>query len=252
VETSNKQKAVSLVRMMATGDTGALSFIDAAGFVQHDLAIADGVASYERWLAQKPATAEIDVVRVFEDGDHVITHSLYDLGEPSAAFDIFRFKDGKAVEHWNNFQDFGQPNPSGHTLLDGPTEVTDLDRTDQNKEIVSDFLTTHLINDSDDIARFFDGDAYIQHNSVIPDGVSGLLAAGKAFREKGMRAEFTAIHKVLGQGNFILAVSEGHVGTNPISFYDLYRVADGQIAEHWDILEPIKPEDAWKNANGKF
>jgi hypothetical protein len=38
----------------------------------------------------------------------------------------------------------------------------------------------------------------------------------------------------------------------PTSYYDLYRIEKGRIAEHWDTLEPIPPRADWKNVNGKF
>lgn len=57
---------------------------------------------------------------------------------------------------------------------------------------------------------------------------------------------------MLGEGNFVLLVSEGNFGEQSTSYYDLYRIQDGKIAEHWDTLEPIPPRADWKNANGKF
>lgn len=33
---------------------------------------------------------------------------------------------------------------------------------------------------------------------------------------------------------------------------DLWRVQDGKIAEHWDVMETIAPQDTWANDNGKF
>jgi predicted SnoaL-like aldol condensation-catalyzing enzyme len=38
----------------------------------------------------------------------------------------------------------------------------------------------------------------------------------------------------------------------PTAFYDLFRVENGKIAEHWDVLETIPPETSWQNQNGKF
>jgi predicted SnoaL-like aldol condensation-catalyzing enzyme len=38
----------------------------------------------------------------------------------------------------------------------------------------------------------------------------------------------------------------------PTSFYDLFRVQNGKVAEHWDTLERIPSKDEWKNQNGKF
>jgi len=57
---------------------------------------------------------------------------------------------------------------------------------------------------------------------------------------------------VLGEGDFALVVSEGEFGGKPTSFYDLFRVENGKIAEHWDTIEEIPARSDWKNANGKF
>jgi predicted SnoaL-like aldol condensation-catalyzing enzyme len=47
-------------------------------------------------------------------------------------------------------------------------------------------------------------------------------------------------------------VNEGLFDDKPTTFYDFYRVADGKIVEHWDVLEASIPREQWKNANGKF
>ena len=57
---------------------------------------------------------------------------------------------------------------------------------------------------------------------------------------------------VLGEGNFVLVVSEGHLGGKHSSFYDLFRVENGKIAEHWDTIEEISAKTDWQNNNGKF
>jgi predicted SnoaL-like aldol condensation-catalyzing enzyme len=64
--------------------------------------------------------------------------------------------------------------------------------------------------------------------------------------------KYDKIHKVLGEGNFVLVVSEGQLGGKHTSFYGLFRVENGKIAEHWDVIEPITPKDQAKNNNGKF
>jgi len=46
-------------------------------------------------------------------------------------------------------------------------------------------------------------------------------------------------HKVLGQGNFVLMMSEGLFDGKPTAFYDLYRLEEGKQVEHWDV---------WKDA----
>ena len=56
----------------------------------------------------------------------------------------------------------------------------------------------------------------------------------------------------VGEGNFVLVVSEGSFAGNPTAFYELFRVDSGKLAEHWDTVEAIPPKDQWKNGNGKF
>ena len=102
------------------------------------------------------------------------------------------------------------------------------------------------------LAGYFDGDNYIQHNPQIPDKLSGLGAALQAMAKQGVTMKYDRIHKVLGEGNFVLAVSEGALGGRHTSFYDLFRVQNGKIAEHWDTIESIPPKEQWKNQNGKF
>ena len=51
--------------------------------------------------------------------------------------------------------------------------------------------------------------------------------------------KYDQIHKVLGEGNLVLVVSEGSFAGAATSFYDLFRVENGKIAEHWDTIEAI-------------
>ena len=69
---------------------------------------------------------------------------------------------------------------------------------------------------------------------------------------QGITMKYDRVHKVLGEGNFVLVVSEGAFGGKQTSFYDLFRVENGKIAEHWDTIETIPPHEQWKNGNGKF
>jgi predicted SnoaL-like aldol condensation-catalyzing enzyme len=60
------------------------------------------------------------------------------------------------------------------------------------------------------------------------------------------------VHRVLGEGSAVLVVNEGLFDNQPTSFYDFYRVVDGKMVEHWDVLEALLPREQWKNPNGKF
>jgi predicted SnoaL-like aldol condensation-catalyzing enzyme len=184
----------------------------------------------------------------------VFTHTEYNFFGPKIGFDIFRFEDGKIVEHWDNLQETPtQANPSRHTMIDGTTIVADLDKTAANKTLVRNFVEDILVNGKlDKLASYYDGDNYIQHNPHIADGLSGLGAALQAMAKQGITMKYDRVHKVLGEGNFVLVVSEGNFAGQHSSFYDLFRVRNGKIAEHWDTIETIPAKTEWKNGNGKY
>lgn len=254
-DNSQKQQVVELLKGLETGQAPALGYISSDKYIQHNLAAKDGLQGLEEFLGQVPPnTIRVNTVRVFQDGDHVFAHSDYDFFGPKIGFDIFRFEGGKIVEHWDNLQETPVgANPSGHSMTDGPTEAKDLERTEQNKELVRRFVEDALVNGKlDSLPQFFDGDRYTQHNPEIGDGLTGLGQALQFMAEHGITMRYDRIHKVLGEGNFVLVVSEGSYNEQPTAFYDLFRVEDGKIAEHWDTLETIPPDTEWQNQNGKF
>lgn len=208
------------------------------------------------YLASAPVKTTVQNIRAFEDGDKVFLQTVYNFagqGE-QVAFDIFRFDaEGKIAEHWDNLAAKADPNPSGHTQIDNVAPVKDLDKTEANRELVKNFLYDVMQgNNPQKTPDYFDGDAYIQHNTGIADGLSGLGAALAALAEAGIQMIYTTVHQVLAQGDYVLAVSEGTFGGAPTSYYDLWRVENGKIAEHWDVMETIAAEDTWQNQNGKF
>ncbi len=250
-----KAQVVALLKSIETGDVAAAAVINPGKYTQHNLAVADGIAGFAAVVQALPkGSAKVNTVRVFQDGDFVFTHSQYDFFGPKIGFDIFRFENGRIVEHWDNLQPTpAQPNPSGRTMTDGPTLVTDLDKTAANKALVASFVDDVLVNGRmDRLAGYFDGDNYLQHNPRIADKLSGLGAAFAALAKMGVTMKYDKVHKVLGEGNFVLVVSEGGFAGKRTSFYDLFRVEGGKIAEHWDVLETIAPQSEWRNGNGKF
>lgn len=255
METSNKEKVIALLKSIETGAQEPVGYINPDKYIQHNLGIADGLAGFGAVLQQLPPnSAKVNTVRAFQDGDYVFTHTDYNFFGPKIGFDIFRFEDGKIVEHWDNLQETPtNPNPSGRSMIDGATEIEDLDKTEENKTLVRNFVEDILVNGKmEKLAGYFDGDNYIQHNPQIPDQLSGLGATLEALAQQGIFMKYDKIHKVLGEGNFVLVVSEGHFGKDYNAFYDLFRVENGKITEHWDVIEKIPAKETWKNDNGKF
>lgn len=251
---TKKQQVTDLLKAIETGASAPVAVINPNNYKQHNLAIADGLAGFGTALQQLPeGSAKVATVRVFEDGNYIFAHTDYNFFGPKIGFDIFRFEDGKIVEHWDNLQTTAGPNPSGHTMTDGAIQITDLDKTAANKTLVKAFVDDILVHGRmEKLAGYFNGDNYIQHNPQIPDQLSGLGKALGEMAKAGITMKYDKIHQVLGEGNFVLVVSEGQLGGKHNSFYDLFRVENGKIAEHWDTIEEIPAKEEWKNNNGKF
>lgn len=252
---SNKDKAVAVISSLETGDKSAIGYINPNKYIQHNLDVADGLAGFGEVLQHAPKGGfKARVVRAFADGNYAVTHTEYDFFGPKVGFDVFRFEDGKIVEHWDNLSIITPPNPSGRTQLDGTAEVTDLEKTDANKALVKQFVNEVLKDGkTDNITTFINPNKYLQHNSAVADGLDGLGAALKYFADNGLVMQYDTVHKILGQGNFVLSISEGKFGKGEhVAFYDLFRIEKGQIVEHWDVIQAIPPQSQWKNTNGKF
>lgn len=113
---SNKDKAVALINSIQTGDHAPIAYVNPNKYIQHNLAVGDGLAGFGAVMQTLPAgSAKASVKRAFQDGDFAVLHTEYDFFGPKAGFDIFRFENGQIVEHWDNLQEIAPANPSGHT-----------------------------------------------------------------------------------------------------------------------------------------
>ena len=210
--THHKQQVIEFLRSFETGDSKPLSYIDPERYIQHNLNLGDGLAALAaRWKSRPKGSVKANTVRAFEDGELVFTHTEFTFsGNSRIAFDIFRFEDGKIVEHWDNLQETAaQPSPSGHTMTDGPTTAADLGKTEVNKALIRAYMDDLLQGRRDRFPGYFDGNTYIQHNPWVADGLTGLLAGLQALAARGAAVKYDKAYKVLGEGNFVLVVSEG-------------------------------------------
>ena len=251
---SKKQRVVELLKSIETGDTKPVAYINPKKYIQHNLAVGDGLAGFGEVLSQLPkGSAKVEVIRAFEDGNYVFTHTKYDFFGLKAGFDIFRFEDGLIVEHWDNLQEIAKETVSGRTQFDGTTKITDLNKTTANKELVKNFVSDILMGaNPNKITDYISTETYLQHNPNVGDGLSGLGKALENLAKAGMPMKFTKNHMILGEGNFVLSVSEGEFLKKHVAFYDLFRIENGKIVEHWDTIESIPEKSQWKNHNGKF
>jgi len=228
--------------------------VNEAKYIQHNPQTHEGseglAALFQRLSKSSP---RVNVVRAFEDGEFVFGHTEYDFASRKIGFEVFRFEDGQAVEHWDNIQERLGPNESGRSMVDGPVEAVDPELTESNRAFVQAFVETVLIDGQlDRIADFVDEHAYAEHNPRLEDGVLHLRSALAIEQGGGRSIDYHRVHRVLAEGSFVLCVSEGNYAGVHSAFYDLFRLAKGKVVEHWDTTEKIAPREKWKNNNGKF
>lgn len=251
---SNADKAVALIESIGTTNLEPIGYVNPNKYIQHNLGVGEGLAGFGAVVAQLPEGSFGKTIRVFEEGDFVFMHNEYNFFGPKVGFDVFRFEEGLIVEHWDNLTVTSETlNPSGRSQLDGSTELADLDKTTVNKTVVEGFVQDVLMGAAPEkITDYVSTEIYLQHNTGVADGLDGLGAALAALAEAGMPMTYTENHAVYGQGNFVLAMSEGEFLGEHVAYYDMFRIEDGKIVEHWDVIETILAEDQWMNANGKF
>lgn len=247
----------ALENTLLAGDVDAVDQYFAADIIQHNEMFANGIEAQKGVVAFLAGSGafKADYVRVIADDDLVAVHARYEgFGEtPMIAFDVFRVEDGKIAEHWDNLIPEQPANPSGRTQTDGATAITDLDKTEANKAKVEEFLTRALINHEQvDFTQYINPAHYDQHNPMVADGLDGFGAFMAEMAQQGITMDYSEIHQVIGEGNFVLTLSEGALGDNPTAFYDLFRLEDGLIVEHWDVIAPMPGADAPHNEAGKF
>jgi len=238
-------------------DVDAAKDLLSPDYIQHNVAVPTGADPILGFIpALEESGTALTTHRVITEGDMVILHNTYENAqafgaETLVAFDVFRVEDGQVVEHWDNLQVPPAETVSGRTMTDGPTEVVDLDLTAENKALVEGFIADVLQGAAPDrITDYIAPDLYIQHNPMVADGLDGLGAALIAMAEAGQAMAYTETHFVVAEGNFVFAASEGTIGETPTAFFDLFRVDDGKIVEHWDTVSETPSE--MPHDNGKF
>ena len=254
MSSKRKDQICTLLKGIETGDPASVTVVNEAQYIQHNPQTHEGreglAALFKRLSKTGP---RVNIVRIFEDGDYIFAHTEYDFSSSNIGFEVFRFEGDQAVEHWDNIQSRQGPNPSGHSMVDGPTEVTDLVQTEPNREIVRSFVDDILINRRfEKLEHYIEPGCFTQHNSAIADGLSALHSALNMTSNPVIKSQYDRNHRLLAEGNFVLSVSEGSLEGVHSAFYDLFRVVEGKLVEHWDTIEAIPARSEWNNDNGKF
>jgi predicted SnoaL-like aldol condensation-catalyzing enzyme len=225
-------------------------------YTQHSTGVKDGVEGFveffEPFIERNP-DRDIRVIRGFEDGKYVFLQVYQNINNGEAVWvttDFFDTNaDDKIIEHWDIIAPYASTTPSGHTPIDGPTEIIDLDRTEQNKAIVREMIQQVLIpgGDPSRVGEFISSE-YIQHNPQVPDGLDSFRQLATDPNKPLLYSEVVLL---VGQGNFVATLCKATWDGILNAQCDVFRLEDELIVEHWDNVEAVGPEAEWANS-GKF
>lgn len=259
VQMSKKQIVGTFLGAVLQHDAAKMREVANADYIQHNPFVPTGL---EPFIGLLPVLKEngtyANNVRMFQDGNYVFMHNEWKNAKPfgadeMVAFDIIRVDEhGKVAEHWDAMTALVKKTASGRTQTDGPTKVEDLDKTEANKALAVSLIEDVLMGKNPSkITEYISAEEYHQHNPAIKDGLSGIVEAVQQLTAQNNMFKYKKIHKVLGEGNFVLTVSEGEWSGKPHVFYDLFRVKNGKMVEHWDVIQEI-PTTGLANNNGMF
>jgi predicted SnoaL-like aldol condensation-catalyzing enzyme len=132
-----------------------------------------------------------------------------------------------------------------------PASATDAATQEANKKTVLEFYEMGLNRKDFDAAAKFIGPRYVQHNPTAPDGPEGFKAFLNFLREK-FPDSHSEIKRVFADGDYVIlhVHSVREKGSRGRAIVDIFKLEDGKIVEHWDVVQDVPENSA--NANGMF
>ena len=132
-----------------------------------------------------------------------------------------------------------------------PGYAADAKRMEENKKTVRALYEAALNKKDFAEASKYLGSKYIQHNPSAADGPEGLKGFIAFLKDKFPNNK-SEIKRIFADGDYVIvhvhAVREP--GTRGNAIIDIFRLENGKVVEHWDVVQPI-PEKA-ANTNGMF
>ena len=131
------------------------------------------------------------------------------------------------------------------SLLTVPAFAADLEA---NKKIVVDFYEKGLNQKDYDAAAKYFGPRYVQHNPGAANGPEGFKRLIGFLKEKFPNSH-NEIKRVIAEGD--LVVLHVHSKRSPEergrAIVDIFKVENGKIVEHWDVIQDVPEKSANDN-----
>jgi predicted SnoaL-like aldol condensation-catalyzing enzyme len=107
-------------------------------------------------------------------------------------------------------------------------------------------------NDFEEASKYL-GKRYTQHNPTAEDGPEGLKKFIE-WRKKAIPNAKSIVKRAWADGDFVIlhVHSIREPGTRGVAIVDIYKLEDGKVVEHWDVIQEVPDPETAKNKNGMF
>ncbi|MEM9807467.1 MAG: hypothetical protein AAF959_19560 [Cyanobacteria bacterium P01_D01_bin.56] len=216
-------------------------------YTQHSTGVKNGIEGFveffEPFLERCPVR-DIRIIRSITDGQYVFLQAFQDINNGDAKWvttDLFDTdQDDKIIEHWDVISAFESKAGSENDQINGPTEIQNLEATDNNKGIIRNFMCDVMV-----LGKKEKLDFYVNHETFVIHGSSDIVGLDESV------GSYNQVFKIIGQGNFVVAYSRVLQANQEIARFDIFRLQSGQIEELWVNQELVPPKHEWVNG-GKF
>ncbi len=197
---------------------------------------------------------KVEVLRIIGDDKAVFAQTLLRGREANyVSYDLFVFAEGGVLQHWYCMERLAPTDPEGKFALGGDTQVKDLDKTEANKALVSEFAQL-LYEDfkHNTLGRFFDNGKLIRHQYPPENNFEAYMAEQLIpynptdSPEEAPAGLKVKVLQVIGEGNFVMvAHTISYLFSNPYETLglELFRVENGKIVEVWSIQQELQGEE---------
>jgi predicted SnoaL-like aldol condensation-catalyzing enzyme len=114
-----------------------------------------------------------------------------------------------------------------------------------NKKLVSDMYQKLFGDKNIEAINQYIADDYIQHNPNVADGKQALINAARQWFLNAPK-EIIDIQHIVAENDLVFIHTRSHHGDKTVSVIDIFRIRDGKIVEHWDVMQQV-PEKSQNN-----
>jgi len=239
---TNKQRVLSFYKQIVGQRKAELipEFVR-EGYIQHNPTVKQGragitdVVNYLKTLPPPAESSKSPIIRAIQEGDLVVTHlDITFMGKRMAVIDLFKLKDGMLAEHWDAIQ--ALPDQAGEpiTATNGADGIDIHAKTAKSKRVVEEFYKRVIERKPVDS---FIHQNYIEHDLAVIHSGKSIASYLSTDSDRNIK-----VHRIVGEGDFVAVQSEFKRAGKAYVFYEIFRVADHQIAEHWSVEQAIPDE----------